>query len=522
MGRSVRSLLLSFILCCSAVPAISQQRGPELLAILDSRDSVAVAVFDSNGVRYLDVQQVLTLLRLPAIFNDTTHKMEFLSGPNLVRLTHRNPFVVITERATANAVVYQMQTFALKRHGRFILPVDAFADLFDRVWSGGLTVKAEEGLLLLSSKRTEPYDITGLQIERRVNGYLLTVLASRKLGDVEAWLKSDGWLFVTIAGARADTVALQSFRPSGAVRELLVFQSPTAVQLTFLVSTDVEQAEVAHDPGSPNLLLSLRTRSTVSPDRIPKKPTRATERSLAEQRRHWKLDVIVIDPGHGGKDPGALGVTRTREKDITLAVGLRLGRLIEESMKDVKVVYTRKTDKFIELYRRTQIANEAGGKLFVSIHCNSVDRKPSRQNGFEIYLLAPGKTEEAVTAASRENAVIQFETGYKDRYKELTEEEFIMITMAQSAYMKYSEQFAELAAATMAKQLKIRNSGVKQAGFYVLVGASMPNVLIEVGYLSNKAEEQILRSANGQEKIADAIFKGIKDYKAQYERALTP
>jgi len=189
-------------------------------------------------------------------------------------------------------------------------------------------------------------------------------------------------------------------------------------------------------------------------------------------------------------------------------------------MKDVKVVYTRKTDTFVELYRRTQIANEVGGKLFISLHCNSLDRKPSAPNGFEIYLLRPGKTEDAITIAAKENAVIQFEEGYKDRYKELTEEEFIIITMAQSAYMKYSEQFAELAAESMAEHMQMRNSGVKQAGFYVLVGASMPNVLVELGYISNRKEEQLLKSARGQDRLAEAIFNGIKEYRSIYEKSL--
>jgi N-acetylmuramoyl-L-alanine amidase len=112
------------------------------------------------------------------------------------------------------------------------------------------------------------------------------------------------------------------------------------------------------------------------------------------------------------------------------------------------------------------------------------------------------------------------EEGYQERYQKLTEEEFIIVTMAQSSYMKQSEQFAECAIGSMAKNLRIKNSGVKQAGFYVLVGASMPNVLVELGYLSNRKEEQLLRSHDGQRRIAEALFKGIKDYKMKYERTL--
>ena len=121
---------------------------------------------------------------------------------------------------------------------------------------------------------------------------------------------------------------------------------------------------------------------------------------------------------------------------------------------------------------------------------------------------------------SRENAVIRLEEGYEERYKKMMEENFILAAMAQHTFVKYSEEFAEIAAATMSKELKLRNSGVRQAGFYVLVGASMPNALIEIGYISNKKEEQYLRSESGQRKIAAALFKSILQYKEAYERSL--
>jgi N-acetylmuramoyl-L-alanine amidase len=231
----------------------------------------------------------------------------------------------------------------------------------------------------------------------------------------------------------------------------------------------------------------LRIRSEAEKKEVERKKQESIKQIFEHRRDRWNLDVIVIDAGHGGKDPGTIGVIGTREKEVTLGVALKLGKLIEKNFKNVKVVYTRTTDQFVELYRRTQIANEAGGKLFISIHCNAL-HKPSRMNGFEIYLLRPNRSEEAVAIASRENSVVQLEEGYEERYHKLTEEEFIIITMAQSAYMKHSEQFAECTAASMSKTGQIKNSGVRQAGFYVLVGASMPNVLVELGYLSNKKE----------------------------------
>jgi N-acetylmuramoyl-L-alanine amidase len=174
----------------------------------------------------------------------------------------------------------------------------------------------------------------------------------------------------------------------------------------------------------------------------------------------------------------------------------------------------------VELDRRGQIANENDGKLFVSIHCNSMRRKPSPTRGFEVYLLRPGRTQEAIEIAERENAVIELEERYRERYQELTEENFILVTMAQNAYLKSSEVFADLLQQEMEDHISIPNRGIHQAGFYVLVGASMPKVLVETAYLSNREDERFLNSNQGQEKIARALFSAIERYKDEYEKLL--
>jgi N-acetylmuramoyl-L-alanine amidase len=189
-------------------------------------------------------------------------------------------------------------------------------------------------------------------------------------------------------------------------------------------------------------------------------------------------------------------------------------------MKDVEVVYTRKDDSFVELDRRGQIANEAGGKLFISIHANAMPHKPSGTRGFEVYLLRPGRTEEAIAIAERENAVIKLEQGYEERYKQLTDENFILVTMAQSAYVKASEVFADLAQQELERTTGIPSRGVKQAGFYVLVGAAMPNILLETAYLSNREDERFLKSDAGQQRIAESLFHAVKRYKEEYEKLL--
>ncbi len=516
--------ITSFI-CLSLAPAAGLSASPadtvSVSVQMEQRPPVLIRGLERSDVVFLALNDFISLFGLPSSVNESVRKIEFRLLFHRVKVTAQNPYLVITDLSSNAASVYQLPADAVLQQDIYYVPADEFVRAVSVLWPGSIAFDPVDLVLTASSSpNRSPFDITNVQIEPKLNGYLMTVEAARKLGDVEAWLKPDGWLFVTVANARADTVALSQLKPYGAIRRILVFQSPTSVQLTFKVAPDVKHAEVIADPETNNLLISLHTRSEAEKAELERQKQQMIIERLEKAQERWKLDVIVIDAGHGGKDPGTIGVAKTKEKDVALGVALKLGALIEKNLKGVKVVYTRKTDKFVELYRRAQIANEANGKLFVSIHCNSTERKPSKQNGFEIYLLRPGKTEDAIRISERENSVVKLEEGFEERYKTLTEENFILVSMQQSAFMKYSEQFASIAAKNMADALKIRNSGVRQAGFYVLVGASMPNVLVETGYLSNRNEEKVLKSSTGQQKIAEALFRGIREYAREYEKAL--
>jgi N-acetylmuramoyl-L-alanine amidase len=203
---------------------------------------------------------------------------------------------------------------------------------------------------------------------------------------------------------------------------------------------------------------------------VPQTDTGASEKLLIEQtitaKKHPrpKLDVIVIDPGHGGKDAGAVGPGGYYEKKATLAIGLKLGKMIEQELKGVKVVFTRKDDKFVELYKRGQIANKHKGKLFISIHCNSTPQKPSKATGFETYILRPGKTDAAIKVAARENAVVKMESDEK-RYASLSDIDFILTSMSRSQDVRYSEKFASLVQQELDKRSISRTKGSARPAF---------------------------------------------------------
>jgi N-acetylmuramoyl-L-alanine amidase len=221
--------------------------------------------------------------------------------------------------------------------------------------------------------------------------------------------------------------------------------------------------------------------------------------------------TIVIDPGHGGKDDGA---GNGKEKRYVLDMALRLGRKIETEMPHVKVIYTRKTDIFIPLHERADIANRNKADLFISIHCNA-NPHSTKIYGTETYVMGLHKTEEHLDLAKRENSVVLLEDNYKQSYKGFDPRSplgHIMLANFQSAFMNQSLSFAAAVEKKMNTVAQQRSRGVKQAGFVVIWRTMMPSVLVETGYLTNPNDAANLGSDTGRQQIAEAIFEAIKEY----------
>jgi len=237
----------------------------------------------------------------------------------------------------------------------------------------------------------------------------------------------------------------------------------------------------------------------------------------AEPLRNGKLNLVVIDAGHGGHDPGAIG-SISKEKDIALALALKLGKLIESNFSDVKVIYTRKTDEFIELYRRARIANENHADLFISIHCNSTKSKESY--GKETWVMGLGKSKSNLDVAKKENAAILLEDNYSasyDGFNPNSPEANIIFSLFQNAYLDQSLDLAAKVQKHFRNNIKTIDRGVKQAGFLVLYKTTMPAILIEAGFVSNLNEEEFLVSDKGKNEIARSIFDAFKEYKFKME-----
>lgn len=229
------------------------------------------------------------------------------------------------------------------------------------------------------------------------------------------------------------------------------------------------------------------------------------------------LRTVVIDPGHGGMDPGAVS-GGVQEKDLVLDIALRLGRKIRETYPEVKVIYTRDKDVFIPLYQRADIANRNKADLFISLHANYV--ATTTVGGTETFTLGLHRSQENLEVARKENAVILLEDDYSTNYEGFNPKEaesYIMFESMQSEYQEQSIDFAARIQEQFSQNLQLNNRGVKQAGFLVLRRASMPSVLVEVGFISNPNERKFMVSEAGKEKITQSVFDAFKSYKKTIE-----
>ncbi len=241
---------------------------------------------------------------------------------------------------------------------------------------------------------------------------------------------------------------------------------------------------------------------------------------FSQENEFLGFKTVVIDPGHGGKDPGSPGTGRYKiyEKDIALDICIKLGDYIKDAFPEINVLYTRKEDEFVKLSKRSQIANSNNADLFISIHCDAFTNEFA--SGSSTYVMGPHKTDSNLQIAMRENSSILMEEDFELEYAGFDPNEpesYIALNMYQSEYIGYALDFASKVQNQFEKSSNRKNRGVKQAGFLVLSRTTMPSVLIEVGFLTNKIEEDYLISEKGKNEVALSIFGAFKNYKKEID-----
>lgn len=513
---SLRIRLTFVFMVLSCVTLFAQ---PKVVTLKVGTTTFFVGGFvDLNHV-YVSLTDLSQSLGLHTLILQSTGKFSIYSEYGSLLFTPENNFVVVSAKGESR--IYQLPIPVLSANGELYMPANYVGNYFSLILQGTFAYDEQKAEIDFSIPRLSTVlpVITDVRAQEKANGAVIEIGMQGLPKAYEAAMDSTelggmgNMLYVTLMPATGDIRKLNSLPPTDVYSSLLIIQNPNSVELCFKLKQNYISNQIFVDSTTNSVVVALYSQADVR-----KILADETRRKLDEEKKNWKLDVIVIDAGHGGEDPGAIGVTGAQEKNVTLAIARNLKNDLRAKLPNVKVVMTRDDDEFVELDKRGEIANDAGGKLFISIHCNSMPRKPNSASGLEVYFLRPGKTSEAIRIAAQENAAVKYENDYEKKYKSFDADNMILTTMAHGAYVKYSEQLAQMIEDNVSSAAAVADNGVSQAGFYVLIGASMPAVLVETGYLSNIREETYLKSKRGQEAIAKGIANAIAEYKSEYEK----
>ncbi len=316
-----------------------------------------------------------------------------------------------------------------------------------------------------------------------------------------------GKLKVTLFNAVCKPSLTPPTDTKGQIRKILLKQeTDKAILSIYYDAKKISKIEKSLAEPSPSIKIAFYKKK--------EQPLKVKNTSEVKKRKKKKqMDMIVIDPGHGGRDPGAVGPSGLTEKETVLKISKELRKILKT--KGFKVLMTREDDSFVRLRQRSELANNSGANFFVSIHCNATAAR-KQAGGFETFFLSTAKTSWARAVEAKENAVIKFEP--PSEQKSIVE--YILWDMAQNEYLRESSDLAEYIQESLSRNILIENRGVKQANFYVMREIYMPSVLVETSFISNNEEEKLLKKSSFRKKIAEGIAEGILKFRETYEKKL--
>ncbi|GHV17293.1 hypothetical protein AGMMS49938_18010 [Fibrobacterales bacterium] len=347
-------------------------------------------------------------------------------------------------------------------------------------------------------------DLWSVRFESKGNGELIEINLAKPI-KAESFYMHPNYI-LRMNGVVIDSAMFADIqKQSSMINRVVPIQDAQSAQLTVTLKDNCEGAELVKKDNGKTLQIVLRKK----PIKAAEQAAKTTPASEVKNSSSKKIKTIVIDPGHGGKDPGAIGYKSLQEKAVVLAVGLKLKKKLEDKGFTVKM--TRSSDEFIELARRPKMASEWGGDLFISLHCNAIEGKEKQKttDGFKFYILREGNSSDDKAVARRENQAIALESGKKGK-SEISAVEWIVLENQLNLYARESERLAgHLIENFDGGSVKKLQSGAGQAGFMVLVGAYMPAVLAELGFITSPKDGEFMGTEKGQNELADNLVKAI-------------
>lgn len=462
-----------------------------------------IEAIENNGVIYVSLSQLGEILGGSLDWEMIGHRVTFKQNDQPFTMIIGAPYFRLVDS------LFNLTYPVDFRDGQVFVPAQTFIPFLDRVVAQKVTWNADSETIRVDS---DYFNVTDLGVSPKANGLLVEIFLTHALS-YELFVTEGNWVNVSIRDGLLNRARIESRRNSTYMYQLKTHQVDNTGQVSFRLRRGIGTLnhKLAYNPpriqisiADPDFDIDTTPKSAVGPDD--------------------KIDVIVIDPGHGGKDYGAVGQGGTREKDVVLDIARELAKKIRKD-KEFKVIMTRDRDTYVPLDKRAQIANDAGADLFVSIHANASPKKHVK--GWNVFFLAPAKNDSARAVEQFENSFFLRELAEAQSHDN-DDEPFmpgldpvsdILNQMIMTEFQVESHDFAMMVDRELRRRLKNPSRGVDQAGFFVLNKVFTPSVLIESAFISNKNEEKLLRDSDFHEDVAEGIYQAIKRFKAKYELA---
>ena len=459
-----------------------------------------IGSFDDNHVTYISLSELVDVLGgslnweitgFEVSYRETGYRFDFVLGSPYFKL---------------NDSLFNLTYPTVYRKGQLYVSAETFVPFLDRVTAQKMTWDKNSSSLRIES---EYFNATDISFEPKANGLLIEIFLSHAL-NYDIFATEGNWLNVSIRGGKINSPRVLSRKDNRFMYQLKTHQVEGAGQVSIRLKRNIENwhHKLVYDP--PRIQISIAD-TDFEIDTSPK-PVIGPDN---------KIDVIVIDPGHGGRDNGAIGPNGTKEKDVVLKIAKELAKLIRHD-KQFKVILTRDRDVYPSLEQRAKIANDAGADLYISIHVNASPKRHVR--GWNVFFLAQAKNDSARAAAQLENSSFLRDISIPDTLEESFDVTGyvdpivgILNEMIMTEFQAESHDFAMMVDREFRRDLDIPARGVDQAGFFVLNMVYTPSVLVEAAFISNAQEEKLLKKSSYQKKVAKGIYDAIKRFKAKYE-----
>ncbi len=517
MKTRINIVIAAFLLACSGIPAVMAAPSAPAKEELVPFNSMTL-----DRMPYISLVDIAENYRLGLTYDPVTLTMTVSRGAQRISVAN------LSTTARFNKEPVKLGRPARLIRGAMYVPATTFLPALSRMMHTSLLWDSRRNGVITPGFTST---VTGVSFEERSQGTLIRI----SLGADLKYRYETGrynWITITFEDGILSRSLGISVPPEGMVLDSRFSQRENEAQLAFRITEDMESYDVSRAGDSGDILIALRKRRPAAAAGR-KAPTGGTVDDVIESvvpkpveptfdESEWRIDTVIIDPGHGGRDSGAVGFKGTKEKDVVLATAKELKKLFDER-GEVNAVMTRSSDVFVGLYQRAAVAKRTNGKLFVSIHANASKNRDA--HGMEVFFLSAAKTDDARMVADRENASVTYEDNPAASRKMLNGSNLlsdIERDMASNVFLKESQDLCTVLLDSAIPATRQENRGVKQAGFYVLAGtlSTMPSILFEVGFISNPEEERMLNRISYQKRIAQAIYDAVIKFKSRHERGL--